>query len=467
MTPTNLILLAIVAGLAIVASVLWRRALVMGLPYLIILDGVSFRFAGASVKLAQLAALVLVVPLAASVLIGTRRLRVDATSKWLAAIFALNVISSLLNSPARGYSIAQCASLASVWVIYLLLLNFLDTRAELETFFRSVFLAAVLASALGIGAYTLGILGVDVGGAETSTAAAERLIKAYGAWGTLVEPNLFGSFNGAVLVIAVGLLVVASQRPTDATSPRLMRWVAVSAAIGLLFSFTRAAWLGAVIGVLWFAWIAARTIAVRVRIRRVLAPMGGVLALSLVLLLLPGDAGGLFRFKLLNLVNFGSQTAVLRLLTYTMALQQSLDHLVIGWGTFSFAPIVAQGTDFQQFDNWRNLWIGDFLLLALHDTGIVGLLLWCGMLWSVVMRGVKATRRLVDVDPILASRALALTAAVVSMLIPFLTTSGFSLGFPWMLIGLLGAHSRLAFEEAPTSVEETAPVQSPLPADVT
>jgi hypothetical protein len=467
MTPTNAVLLAIAAGLAIVASVLWRRALVMGLPFLIILDGVSFRLGGASVKLAQLAAVVLVVPLAASVLIGARRLRVDATTKWLAAIFALNVISSFLNSPARGHSIAQCASLASVWVIYLLLLNYLDTRAELETFFRSVLLAAVLASVLGIGAYTLGILGVDVGGAETSAAAAERLTRAYGAWGTLVEPNLFGSFNGAVLVMVVGLLVAASQRPADASSPRLMRWVAVFAAIGLLFSFTRAAWLGAVTGILWFVWIAARTIAVRVRLRRVLAPLGVVLALSLVLLLLPGDAGVLFRFKLLNLVNFGSQTAVLRLLTYTMALQQSLDHLVLGWGTFSFAPLVAQGGDFQQFDNWRNLWIGNFLLLALHDTGIPGLLLWCGMLWSVIKSGLNATRAFAASEPVFASRTLALSAAVISMLIPFMTTSGFSLGFPWMLIGLVGAHSRLAFEDAPASVEEIAPVQSPLPADVT
>jgi hypothetical protein len=466
MTPTNAVFLMIAAGMAIVASMLWRRALVMGLPFLIVLDGVSVHLAGGSVKIAQVVALALVVPLAASVLIGARRLYTDATTWWLSAILAMNVLSSLLNSPSRAYSISQCASLASVWVIYVLLLNFLDTRAELESFFRSMLAAAVLAAVIGIGAYSLGVLGVDIGGAETSSIAAERLTRAYGAWGTLVEPNLFGSFNGAMLIVAIALVVVAAQRPAEATFPRLMRWVGVSTAIGLLLSFTRAAWLGAAAGALWFAWIAARTIAVRVRPGRLLAPLGVALVLSLVLLLLPGDAGALFRFKLLNLVNVGSQTAVLRLLTYTMALQQSLDHLVIGWGTFSFAPLVAQGGDFQQFDNWRNLWIGNFLLLALHDTGIPGLLLWCGMLWSIVKGGVRATRALMVSDSQLAGRALALTAAVISMLIPFMTTTGFSLGFPWMLIGLLGAHSRLASEAAPAPAEETAPVHVLQPADV-
>jgi len=39
-----------------------------------------------------------------------------------------------------------------------------------------------------------------------------------------------------------------------------------------------------------------------------------------------------------------------RLFAYTTALQQMIDHPIVGWGTFTFAPLVAQGGDFQQFE---------------------------------------------------------------------------------------------------------------------
>ena len=172
-------------------------------------------------------------------------------------------------------------------------------------------------------------------------------------------------------------------------------------------------------------------------------------------MLLPGNAGTLLRFKILNLVNPASQTAIVRILTYTMALQQTLEHPFIGWGTFTFAPLVAQGSDFQQFDNWRNLWIGNYLLLAAHDTGLVGLGLWVGMLGTIVVRSDR-DRALSATDPTSASRILALTAAVATLLVAFLATSGFSLGYSWLILGLLGAYRRVATEEPP-SVAQASP----------
>jgi hypothetical protein len=158
-------------------------------------------------------------------------------------------------------------------------------------------------------------------------------------------------------------------------------------------------------------------------------------------------------------VNLQSQTAVIRGITYSMALDQTTVHPWIGWGTFTFAPLTAEGADFQQFENWKNLWIGNYLLLALHDTGIVGLGLWCGLLWSIVARGVRAVRAAAPADA--GALAIALTTAVSSLLIPFLTTSGFSLGYPWLLIGLLGAHCGL------TRQRRSSDAEAPLPAHAT
>ena len=191
-------------------------------------------------------------------------------------------------------------------------------------------------------------------------------------------------------------------------------------------------------------------------------------AIVVALLMLPGSGGTFLRFKLGNLMNLGSQTAVFRLLTYSVALEQTLRHPIIGWGTFSFAPLLAEGNDFARFEGWRGLWIGNYLLLAIHDTGVIGLVLWIGLLWSIIARGLRAMRAWSEPDPALAARSLALTAAVVSLFIAFLATTGFSLGYPWLLIGLLGAHARLAIEErliplAPA--REAAPI--PSPADAT
>ena len=224
----------------------------------------------------------------------------------------------------------------------------------------------------------------------------------------------------------------------------LLRWLAAISAAGMVLSFTRAAWIGAIVGAVCFAVLAARTMQIRIRVGRTVAALAGLAALLLLLSLPAGIAGEFFRFKLLNLLNLESTTAVLRLTVYAMAFEQTLAHPILGWGTFTFAPLVAQGADFRQFEGWRNLWIGNFLLLGLHDTGIVGLSLWLALIAMILVVAVRAARALSVSDPIGGARTVALTAAVVSLFVSFLSTSGFSFGYTWLLIGLLGAHARLA-----------------------
>src|SRR5205814_2180315 len=140
----------------------------------------------------------------------------------------------------------QCANLASVWIIYLVLTNFLDSREELDAFVRRWVWAGIIGSAVGIGEYVLALGGVPVGGAEVSENAVEHLTNAYGAYGTLLEPNIFGSFTAAYLVFALALLGTRSRgadNPRD-VSRHALRWLAALSAIGLLLSFTRAAWIG-------------------------------------------------------------------------------------------------------------------------------------------------------------------------------------------------------------------------------
>ena len=448
MPSDSVLVIALIAAPLLVFAMRWRRTLLMSLPFLVFLNGLPLTIRGTQLRVDQFAAVLLLIPLMVSALSGGRRMRMDATSWWLVAILALNVMTSLRSSPAQTYSLLQCANLASAWVIYLVLINFLDTREEIDVFFTRCLWGALIASCLGVAAFILASAGAPVGGAEVSAAAAEHLTNAFGASGTMIEPNLFGSFAGAHFILAMVLLVVGPRARKVPTQRNLLRCVATLSAAALVFSFTRSAWIGTLVGALCAVVLGRRE--QEVATTRLLKPLlvGSVLVIGL--LLLPGSAGTFLRFKLSNLVNLDSRTAALRLFTYTLALEHTLQHPILGWGTYTFAPLVAQGNDFAQFEGWRSLWIGNYLLLALHDTGVVGLAMWLGMLWSIVSRGLRAWLTSRDIDREVAARLLALTAATVSLLVSFLATTGFSLGFPWLLIGLLGAHERLAMSHAPS-----------------
>lgn len=436
----------------VIAAVLWPRPLLFALPVLAVLNGVTLPVAGMQVRTDQLAACALAFALLVAIIRGERTLQLDAVAWWLAALFGINVVASLVNSPVPSYSLLQCANLASAWVIYVVLINYLDSADAVARFTRVLLRAAAVASAVGIAAFALNLVGVPVGGAEVSRAAAERLTNAFGAYGTMFEPNIFASFTGASFVLAAGLLARTADSPDDSTG--LLRWVAALAGAGLVLSFTRAAWLGAVAGCVVLITLGGRALLARLELRRAVVPvMVGLMVIG-VLGLVSDNTSVLLRYKLTNLFNLESQSAVLRLTTYALAADQWLAHPWLGHGTFTFAALVAEGSDFQRFEGWRNLWIGNFLVLGLHDTGVVGLVMWCGMLWSVLRRGALAMRALRSTnaatveDRHAAQRALALTAAVASLLIPFLATSGFSLGYSWVFIGLLGAQSRLALTHA-------------------
>ncbi|MEP6620176.1 MAG: O-antigen ligase family protein [bacterium] len=446
MFPDALPLVLIAAPVATFVAIRWRRALLLSLPFLVTLNGVPLSGGGVSLRLDQLVACLLMIPLLAGAVAGTRRVRLDAASVCLMALLATNVLSSVLNSPVPAYSIRQCVNLASTWVIYVLMLNFLESASELEEFLACVVWAAIAASATGVIAFVLAVSGASIGGAEVSTSAAENLTHAYGAYGTMIEPNIFGSFTAANLLLCGAMLVGRSGESSPRISRTLLRWAVVFTGIGLVLSFTRGAWLGTVVGAACLIFAGRRTIRLRFRAGPLLASLVVTGVLLGILLVLPGETGTFFRFKLANIVNPASQTALVRWFSSIVALDQAAQHPFIGWGTFSFAALTAQGVDFQQFENWRNLWIGNYLLLALHDTGVIGLVFLVGVVVTVLTSASRAIRAMARAQNEYASRVLGLTAAFASFLVAFLATTGLSLGYSWLFMGLLACYARLVNE---------------------
>ncbi len=441
MSASVVIALFVVVTIGSISAIRFRRALLLQLPFLAALNGLPLHMGTASVRLDQLLACALTIPMLMSWITRRERPHVDLTAWLLAALLAVNVLSSAVNSPLPMYSLQQCGNLMTAWLVYLVLINTLVDRALLIAFFANVLWAALFACLIGIAAFALSVAGIDVGGAEVGTSAAENLTQAYGAYGTMVEPNIFGSYAAAHLLIAAGVLL-AVPRERLPWRPLLLAAVAIAAFIGLVLSFTRAAWLSAIVGGVFFTAFSRRSVRVRVPWRAVVIVLVIALAGIAALYVMPTEAGTLFRYKLANLVNPASQTGRVRLFSWAVALDQTDHHWLLGRGTYTFAPLAAEGADFQRYENWRNLWIGNYLLLALHDTGVIGLSLLVAALWTVVRKSFRRRHQSASHSPLLGASS-ALGAAFVSMCIAFLATTGFSFGFSWMIAGVVAACARM------------------------
>lgn len=443
-----IVVVAVALGLTL------RRELVLALPFLAAINGTPLVVGGHPFRFDQLAAACLVAGLVPAMVARRRRLAMDAAT-WLLLLFAaLNVLSTTLFSPAKGYSFTQILSLGTVWSLYVVLLNCLTHHEDLNGFIDAMLIAGVLESMCGVLAFLLGLADIPVGGANVGSAADMSL--AFGAYGTLIEPNIFGSYCQAYFVLGVGLLWVA---PGSLTRRRrlIVSILVVTSALGLLASFTRGAWLGTVCGLSALAILGARISSRRIPVGRIVVTailIGGVLAGAAYL---PGQVGEFIRYKLANLTSAQSQTAQSRLVTFGYAVLQWRDHPWIGCGTYTFAPLaVGVDANFRELGG-RGLWISNFALLVLHDTGVVGLVLFLTLLGAVVVTGVRSARRLWAPAREDAAILVSLTATVIGLVVAFLFTTAFSVGYPWLFVGLIGAYAQYARRVSPPPAFAGAP----------
>ena len=441
-----LVALLVIAPIVLLAAILWQRRLIALIPIAVGLNGVPLVIAGTNVRVEQAVGIIISVALGIAVLLGQRRLYLDRTARWLLVVAALHVLSSVLFSPARSYSLQQSASLIAVWSLYVVITNYVSDEQSLNALFRGIIAAGILYSVIGIAAFLLGRAGFGVGGANVDATSGAP----YGAFGTMYEPNIFGSYCAAYFVLAVGMIAF-SGGPSARGRERWARVLLLLAGLGLLLSFTRGAWLGALAGTGVVVLLARRFFGVRINAWRVIAPVIAVVVLSVILWFLPFEGAEFFRYKVRNLVNIQSENAVVRLLTYTLAMQQFIQRPLLGWGTFSFAPLTVEGLPFREFEGWHALWIGNFVLQVLHDTGVVGLLAFIALLWSLMAGAYRAAGRVMEVEPVNATRQLALFAAFAGLLVAFVFTTGFTLGYSWMFAGLLGAYTRVNSTTVPAA----------------
>lgn len=391
------------------------------------LSGVSFEVAGRNIRIDQVAAILLALQLTGEVLMARRELYLDAATYWLAAYFAVALLASQWAPDPRN-STLQTLNLASMAALYPLLTNFLGSDAAIERFWRTFIRAGTLAIVLGLLLFFGGLLGLASRYIEFSASIG------YGAAGTMREANIFGSFAALFLVIGIALMALPGLAATSHRRTPVMTLLFVAGA-GLIFSFTRASWV-AVMLVLLPALVSLRR---PVRTKVVLGFVG-VIAIVVAVAATPLVPDEYLKYKVMNLVNFDDGTGAGRLQIWASAFDEVQQRPWLGWGTYSFGDMHRTGMQ----TSAELAWIGNFALTVLHDSGVIGTLLFSIFLAVTVRGGLRDAKRLWKPAPDAAVRLVGLCYGVLALLVAFLATTGFSFAYPWIALGLVGAHRRRA-----------------------
>ena len=489
--------LVLVALTVALVAALWRtlgrlRGAVLALLVATALNRYTAELGGASLKPEHLAA-----PLAALALLpDVRRLlaRLTLPDGLLLAWLGWSVVGGLLNADDRANS-------AKLWVMLLIVaFGYFAITTTTHTTGRLLLLTrAWLLIGIGVGCY--GLLshlvfqGLDVNlGLQINPVTGDPSIA-----GTFYEANFFGSAMMMLCLTGFTLLLFGTCQ----------RWLAWSAAlVGLLavqVSFTRTAWIGLTLGLmlavalwvlrLWRASAARRPahggialgpvtiliVAAVLGTTLLWVPFRGANATERQLSMVPtptpvptlapgvtpqstpsslirgtpypgeiwtpvpGQANIIGRVS--SIGNIGDQSLKVRWDFAKQAIRDWRAHPLVGLGVGSFG---------QRYVNTSNnpAWLTNFLVRVLHDSGVVGALLFGAALallcWQAVALASRPGLHGAEAERV----ALALSVAIATMFLAFMMTEGLQIAWYWCSLGLWAAALRVV---APRDALDDAP----------
>ena len=364
-------------------------------------SGLSMELAGATVTLAYMVTLALLGYLLLYAGLTHRRVAAlfrDDFSFLLYAFVASNIISSLLLSTNRWYSLRGCVPLIACFLLYTAIRSGLrilgqESGHTVKLFSRLNLISAGLGLACLLAMMVTGRenFGVTLGhlaiGMQTLMGQVPPSIQSLS-----IEPNLFAIGTGAVLCISLGKYLLG-----DRSESKLL-WIGLPA-IAILFAYTRSVYGGLVIvlGVLMI--YAGQTRAIyRVAIVSAVA----VLVFLAVFFSLPDEhpTRKAISERMATLLDFKGGTGGGRWAGSKLAWISYLDHPVLGNGTLSAETTVYNPyTGEYQERMGAPGWLTGSGLQALHDTGIIGLLILLGMFGVLMLKTHRLFRSLDKHDP--------------------------------------------------------------------
>ena len=347
--------------------------------------------------------------------------RLPQKPKWtlpdylVAAYLLLNILSSWFMSPDPAQTVKWSLQQAVAILPYFLLRAIISDAEKFRRSVRVLLVVGAVVASLGVICYFSHFFFNTSFGVE---------VNQYGdipaAYGTLYEANLLGSFCGAVFIIT---LVAYSQKPS-----RSLLFGLFVTATAVAVSLSRAALGATAIASFVFVFVGRRLGLLRKEMMKKAVLSLSVLGVVLALTLLPYYVQRFSSFTPEGIAN--DSEAQSRVIGIVLAMENFVAHPILGNGTSSMQLFYTYGeAGVGAMD--RGFWIANFEMRILHDTGIVGFIVFAAFLWIILVRSLRALKQ--QFNPEL----LALFLSALVYCITFQTTEGTLLAFPWVHLGLI------------------------------
>jgi O-antigen ligase len=399
----------------------WPYGALLAVAVTSVMSRIKIAIGGWNARPEHFAVALLIVVFGFRWIVGKRVHIAWTTADYLVAAYvAWNYVSSALMSPDPRLTL-RWALLNNLMVLPYFLIRILvvDERV-LRRFFRALLVIGIAESTYALLAFASHQLLRSSFGVEVDQYAAG----VGGVYGTQFEPNILGSYCGSLAIMLLVLYFLSQRRP---------RWVlagAILALAALLVSLARAAVIG--FGFVLFILLILGVWRGLVRVRRLL-PLWMCVALLLAPIVLTSGKNLAGRFS--NWSGAGVQgdaDTMGRIIEVAAALEDISQHPLIGNGTASF-QLLADAKNLPILGD--RPWVANSPIRILHDTGMVGLVLFGLMALAIIKQIKNSFSYKVTGKNII----IALFAGCMVYAIAFMATDGTMLSFFWVQVGLLVA----------------------------
>jgi O-antigen ligase len=417
------ILLALVLSLSFFLLLLYR--LHWGIYVLLIastLSTISIEVSVFTVRPDQVIALIIAVALLIYLISGKGPLIVTSLD-WLILLYlVINISASAIHSPDVKTSLQRCLLLLITFSAYFVSTQVIRSSSILSRVIVLLVAVGVLQAIYGIASVYLISKGFQVGGAYF-------VYDDIYAKGTFLEGNIFGSFEMLIALLLTSYLISGHFK----YGKRFLLIALVIVLVACLMSFTRAVWLGFVIGSLCFVFFnwkgvlrrAQKILIVALPVLLVIVGLSIWIKLSSVPLL------KMYGKRVENLLEYRTGTGSARLEAWKYSLQFWKRNPILGNGTDSIKS-TAKGTSMPRFG--EDYWIPNSMILALHDTGVLGLVCFCAIqivfLWNVIAARNRTS------SPNQRAMLEGCFAAFIGIHVAYLFTNAFWLIFIWLFMAI-------------------------------
>jgi len=366
--------------------------------------------------------------------------RLEKLDILLLAFLAANYFSSYMFSPNPASTLRWSLLQTLAASPYFLIRQLVTTKAQFDRVMNWWLWVGALEASFGILCYLSHLFfGTDVG-----VTLFFYLGFIPGIYGSLWEPNIFGSYCTCFAVMFL-FYYLAGERKNA-----WYMWGFALSTVGLLLSLARQAWVclifvaGAV--VLYslrgtkpdrMAANGKESLTNKIQWKRLAFIGTGILIALVIALAAMRDLSG--RLATLSVsMAADDPTVVRRAGLIALAIDDIHQHPMVGLGTSSFQLLYLGDDD--SYQGVGQAWLGSFFFRVMHDTGIIGTVL---LGWFIVNLGRRAWRILLKRRS--ANTGVgALLAGSVVMVIAYQLTDASTLAFTWVHVGLLATGVRIA-----------------------